>query len=70
MSAERRIKYYGVKDHSTYFDRKLVAHLLKEHKANNCNYDLNDILELGNALKFIDNKIFPEGTSNKDLGVF
>jgi hypothetical protein len=61
----RRIKFYGLNDHATFFNLKRVEEYLDYYSENKTDYTLTDIIELYNVLQFVENKIFSKDLSNE-----
>lgn len=56
---ERRLKYYGRSDYGTYYQLDHAYNLLRSFDDNLSNPRLNDIVELHNAIQFVENDFLP-----------
>lgn len=63
--SERRIKFYGLNDHATFFNLTKIEEYLDNYSENKTDYTLADIIELYNVLQFVENKIFRKDLSNE-----
>lgn len=62
---DRRLKFYGLNDYGTFYQVKQPTECLDSYDDSKANYDINDVIELYNAVQFIDNGVFPKNISNK-----
>lgn len=62
---DKRLKFYGLNDYGTFFQVKQAAERLESYDDNKTDYTINDILELHNAARFVENNVFPKDLSDK-----
>lgn len=55
---ERKLKFYGLSDHGTFFEVKRVMENLDNFDENKTNYTLTEIIELHNVLQFVEHGVF------------
>lgn len=68
---DSRIKFYGVKDYSTFMQFEAINTLLKSFDASNCAFnDVNSVLELVNLLKYMNDSDFRGILSEEAIGLF
>jgi hypothetical protein len=56
----RRLKFYGLNDHGTYFQLERAAEILEHYDPSSTAQTISDILELHNAQLFAESNLFPE----------
>lgn len=57
--AQRRLKFYGLNDHGTYWQVERAAEILEHYDPSSTAKDIFEILELHNAQLFAENNLFP-----------
>jgi len=62
---KQRLKYYGLNDYATYFNVEQTVQYLDQYDATRTDYTLNEALELYNALRFVENEVFPRALGAK-----
>lgn len=57
---DRRVKFYGLNDHGTYFQVEHAVEILKDYDPSSTSRTISDILELYNAQLFAESNLFPK----------
>ena len=60
---DRRLKFYGLNDYETFYQVKQATECLDGYDDSKTNYAINDIVELYNAMQFVENGVFPRDLS-------
>lgn len=63
-SAERRLKFYGLNDNGTYFQVEHAARVIEQYNPS-AEHLAADVLELHNALSFVESELFPAEYSSE-----
>jgi hypothetical protein len=59
-TADRRLKFYGLNDHGTFFQVERAAEILEHYDPSFTANTISDILELHNAQLFAESNLFPK----------
>ncbi len=62
---EKRLKFYGLNDYATFFQVKQAVECLDGYDDSKTDYTIDDIIELYNAVQFVENGVFPKDLGNK-----
>ena len=63
---ERRLKFYGAGDYGTYFQLEQAHDLLRGFDSTRTDYGLNDIVELDQAIEFLEGGFLPRDISDEE----
>jgi len=56
LAEEMRLKFYGLNDYATFFQAERAGTVLAEFDRSRASYGVNDIVELHNASRFVEQR--------------
>ena len=66
----KRLKFYGLNDYGTFFQVKHATECLDGYDDSKTDYATDDIIELYNAVSFIENGVFPKDLGDKKAAAY
>lgn len=63
---DKRLKFYGLNDYGTFLQTEKITKCLDSYKDNKIYCDINDVIELYNAMQFVENGVLPKDLNTKE----